>query len=154
MASMQAGYPARQSANSRADILSTAGTTELPIAGIFCELFCDDGLVVAVATWEILGRNDGKDDDSDSDEKDRDGFLRHENCGIYDAAQWGFSKVRDGVKPVPRARMAGQDRIRVLFMVVLVGVAVVLWCFGCGGDPCSRSNDPGLMATLRPWLIC
>lgn len=58
----------------------------------------------------------------------------------------GLLKVRDGVKPVPRARMAGQDRIRVLFMVVLVGVAVVLWCFGCGGDPCSRSNDPGLMA--------
>lgn len=46
--------------------------------------------MVAVATWEILGRNDGKDDDSDSDEKDRDGFLRRENRGIYDAAQWGF----------------------------------------------------------------
>lgn len=58
--------------------------------GDFCELFCDDGLVVAVATWEILGRNDGKDDESDSDEKDRDGFLRRENRGIYDAAQWGF----------------------------------------------------------------
>lgn len=39
MASMQAGYPARQSANSRADILSTAGTTELPIEGIFASCF-------------------------------------------------------------------------------------------------------------------